>query len=212
MTENTENETTTSELIAKKQKHKEKMNVRDYITLAVMLVLVLLIYTFLGTPFGTNAVTNLYIFAVCAIPWGIVLMLLYTKVNKKGVVLSSGIILSLLQLMNFWVVSIFIFVGTIIAHVLWTKFDRKRFSTMAICYTIQISFWYLATPISLVLLWDLMKAQLSPDIALLYEAVIPYALGPSFLLSALATVGGCLLGAYLGKVLLKKHFVKAGIV
>jgi energy-coupling factor transport system substrate-specific component len=196
-----------------KSKKTERMNVRDFITIAVLLVLVYLIFIFVGTPFGFLPQTNLFVFAVCAIPWGVIYMLLLTKVNKKMVVLIIGLILAIVQLMNYWLVSVFILVGSIIAEIIWQKTNRKRFINIMTCYTIQITMWYLATPMSLLLLWENFRETIPAFAFDLYSQVYEILIsGPFFILSLLATIGGCIAGAYLGKVLLKKHFEKAGIV
>lgn len=46
----------------------------------------------------------------------------------------------------------------------------------------------------------------------LYSTVFDMLIGPMFFVGLAATVVGCVVGAFLGKLLLKKHFQKAGIV
>lgn len=194
-----------------KQRNSEKMNVRDYITTAIMFVLMFIVFSAVGTPVGMSVVGNLFVFAVCAIIWGTIFLLLYTKVNKKGVVLLFGLILAALMLMNFWAVSIVIAIGAIVAEIFWRKLDRRKFSTMLLCFTIQIVFWYLAMTLPLIFLKDLYLAAL-PAYAELYSNVFNLIIGPMFFVGLAATIVGCLVGGFLGKLLLKKHFTKAGIV
>ncbi len=193
------------------QKKSERMNVRDYITTAIMFVLLFLVFSVVGTPIGMTVVGNLFVFAVCAVLWGTIYLLLYSKVNKKGVVLLFSLILAVLMLMNFWAMSVIIAIGGIVAEIVWRKLDRRKFSTMLICFTIQIVFWYLAMTLPLIFLKDLYLAAV-PAYAELYSAVAKLVVGPMFFVGLAATIVGCIIGAYLGKLLLKKHFQKAGIV
>lgn len=193
------------------QKNSEKMNVRDYITTAICFVLLYIVFAVIGTPIGMTVIGNLFIFAVCALFWGTVYMLLYSKVNKKGVVLLFSLILAVMMLMNFWVISLVIALGGIVAEIVWRKLDRRKFSTMLICFTIQIVAWYLAQAVPLILLKDMYLAAI-PAYAELYSGVYELLVGPMFFVGLAATVAGCIAGGFIGRFLLKKHFQKAGIV
>lgn len=193
------------------QKNSEKMNVRDYITTAICFVLLYIIFAVIGTPIGMTVIGNLFIFAVCALFWGTIYMLLYSKVNKKGVVLLFSLVLAVMMLMNFWVISLVIALGGIVAEIVWRKLDRRKFSTMLICFTIQIVAWYLAQAVPLILLKDMYLAAI-PAYAELYSGVYELLVGPMFFVGLAATVAGCIAGGFIGRFLLKKHFQKAGIV
>ncbi|MCR5482431.1 MAG: MptD family putative ECF transporter S component [Clostridia bacterium] len=193
------------------QKNSEKLNVRDYITTAICFVLLYVVFAVVGTPVGMSVVGNLFIFAVCAILWGTIYMLLFTKVNKKGVALLFGLILAVLQLMNFWAIALVLAIGAVVSELVWRKLDRHKFSTMLICFTIQIVFWYLAQALPLIFLKDMYLAAV-PAYAELYSSVYELYVGPMFFVGFLATVIGCIAGGFIGKLLLKKHFEKAGIV
>ena len=193
------------------QKNSEKMNVRDYITTAICFVLLYIVFAVIGTPIGMTVIGNLFIFAVCALFWGTVYMLLYSKVNKKGVVLLFSLILAVMMLMNFWVISLVIALGGIVAEIVWRKLDRRKFSTMLICFTIQIVAWYLAQAVPLILLKDMYLAAI-PAYAELYSGVYELLVVPMFFVGLAATVACCIAGGFIGRFLLKKHFQKAGIV
>ena len=193
------------------QKNSEKLNVRDYITTAICFVLLYVVFAVIGTPVGMSVVGNLFIFAVCALLWGTIYMLLFTKVNKKGVALLFGLILAVLQLMNFWAIALVLAIGAVVSELVWRKLDRHKFSTMLICFTIQIVFWYLAQALPLIFLKDMYLAAV-PAYAELYSSVYELYVGPMFFVGFLATVVGCIAGGFIGKLLLKKHFEKAGIV
>lgn len=189
----------------------DKLGVKDFITMAIMVVLIFVIYAVVGTPFGMTVLGNLFIHGVCAIPWGIIIMLLYTKVNKKGVALFTGLLIALLLLMVFWGISLFIAIGAVIAELVWNKLDRKKFATMMVCFDIQIVAWYLGLTVPLIFMKDIYLAA-NPGYAELFQGVYELAIGPLFYVGLASAIVGPIIGSCLGKVLLQKHFKKAGIV
>lgn len=199
------------EVKKRRTKNNEKMNVRDYITAAIMYVLMFLVYAGVGAPIGMTVAGSLFVFAACAVVWGTIFILLFTKVNKKGVVLLFGLIWAAMQLMSFWGVAIVIAIGAVIAELLWDKLDRRKFSTMLLCFTVQVIFLYLGMTLPLIFMKDMYLAAVSAY-ADLYSTVFNMLIGPMFFVGLAATVVGCIVGAFLGKLLLKKHFEKAGIV
>ena len=199
------------EVKKRRTKNNEKMNVRDYITAAIMYVLMFLVYAGVGAPIGMTVAGSLFVFAACAVVWGTIFILLFTKVNKKGVVLLFGLIWAAMQLMSFWGVAIVIAIGAVIAELLWDKLDRRKFSTMLLCFTVQVIFLYLGMTLPLIFMKDMYLAAVSAY-ADLYSTVFDMLIGPMFFVGLAATVVGRIVGAFLGKLLLKKHFEKAGIV
>lgn len=199
------------EVKKRRTKNNEKMNVRDYITAAIMYVLMFLVYAGVGAPIGMTVAGSLFVFAACAVVWGTIFILLFTKVNKKGVVLLFGLIWAAMQLMSFLGVAIVIAIGAVIAELLWDKLDRRKFSTMLLCFTVQVIFLYLGMTLPLIFMKDMYLAAVSAY-ADLYSTVFDMLIGPMFFVGLAATVVGCIVGAFLGKLLLKKHFAKAGIV
>ena len=199
------------EVKKRRTKNNEKMNVRDYITAAIMYVLMFLVYAGVGAPIGMTVAGSLFVFAACAVVWGTIFILIFTKVNKKGVVLLFGLIWAAMQLMSFWGVAIVIAIGAVIAELLWDKLDRRKFSTMLLCFTVQVIFLYLGMTLPLIFMKDMYLAAVSAY-ADLYSTVFDMLIGPMFFVGLAATVVGCIVGAFLGKLLLKKHFAKAGIV
>lgn len=112
---------------------------------------------------------------------------------------------------EFWGVALIIAVGAVIAELFWRKLDRHKFSTMLICFAVQVVFLYLGMTIPLIFMKDMYLAAVSAY-ADLYSTVFDMLIGPMFFVGLAATVVGCVVGAFLGKLLLKKHFQKAGIV
>ena len=187
------------------------MNVRDYITAAILYEHMFLDYAGAGAPIGMTVAGSLFVFAACAVDWGTIFMLLFTKLNNKGIVLLFGLIWAAMPLMSFWGVALIIAVGAVVAELFWLKLDRHMFSTMLICFAVQVLFLYLGMTFPLIFMKDMYLAAVSAY-ADLYSTVFDMLIGPMFFVGLAATVVGCVVGAFLGKLLLKKHFQKAGIV
>ena len=64
----------------------EKLNVRDFVTIAILTVVELAVYFVIGMPLGSTPLSWIFCLGIQALPLGIVFMLMYTKVNKKGTV------------------------------------------------------------------------------------------------------------------------------
>ena len=154
----------------KKMKNNGKLNIRDFITIGIMLVLIFLVYS-LGAPIGFTPIGYLFLYAVCSLFWGTLFLLLYTKVNKKGVPLIVTAVLSLIMMILFGPTSIIMFAGGILAEVIWRKFDRKKTNTMIIVYGVQVVAWFLATMIPLLLLKESFLTAM-PEYAELFEGAL----------------------------------------
>ena len=196
------------EAVMRKQ---ERMNVRDYITCAIMIVLMVIVHLLLGSVVGMTAIGTIFVYGVDALILGTIFHLLYTKVNKNGAPLIVGVVMSLIMLMNFWAISVLLLLGGIIAEILWRKLDKKRSLTMCICFTVQMCFWYLGNMLPLIFLKALYFKSF-PTYEDLYGATLDLIVGPLFFIGLLATIVGSAIGSLIGKLLLKKHFQKAGIV
>ncbi len=194
-----------------KEKNKNKLSVRDYITMALILVLGYVVRSVIGIPMSLSIAGNLFIDAVSALLLGTIFMLFYTKVNKKWAKMIFGIVLALIQAMSFWPSSVFLALGGIIAEVIWQKAGKEKFGTLVACFTVQITAWYLGNYVPLILFTGAMST-LSEQYVEMYTAVLDFAAGPMFFVGLAAVIICCVIGAFIGKLLLKKHFIKAGIV
>ena len=207
----TTNEEVAVKKTGKKVKRKDKLTVRDYITMALILVLIYIVNAAISIPMSLTIVGLFFTQAVCAFLWGTAFLLLYTKVNKKWTPLIFGIVLALMQVINFWPLSIFLFAGGMAGEIIWRKMDRKKFKTMATCLTLQISSWYLGIVVPLILFANAAEI-LADEHVELYAELKEFASGPMFFVGLAAVIAGCVAGAFIGKLLIKKHFKKAGIV
>ncbi len=191
-------------------KIKEKINVRDVITIAISYVILFVIYAVVGVPLSASVFGHLFILSISALIWGTIFMFLYTRINKNGVCLIIGILMALSNLINFWAISVVILIGAIVAELLWRKLDKKKFSTMVICFTVQVVSWFAGMVLPLIIMTDV-YVNTFVGFEEVYQGMADMIMGPMFLVYLATTAIGCVIGAFIGKAVLKKHFVKAGI-
>ncbi len=191
--------------------NKEKINVRDIITLAISYVVMFVIYAVVGVPLSASVYGHLFILSISALIWGSIFIFLYTRINKNGVCLSIGILMALSNLINFWAISLVIFIGAIIAEMLWRKLDKKKFSTMLICFTVQIVSWFAGMVLPLIIMTDT-YVNTFVGYEEIYMGMADMIMGPMLIVYLVATIVGCIVGLFIGKAVMKKHFIKAGIV
>ena len=174
----------------------ERLNVRDFVTIAVLTVLELVVYFSIGMIAGSTPIGWCFTLGIQAIPLGIIFMLMYAKVNKRGVVLISGVLVGLLV--------------ALAGEVIWNVANRKRFATMAASFTSIMVGWYLGAFAPLVLMKDFFLNSV-PTMAEFYGSVFDIVAGPLFFVCLGVTALGGVLGSLLGRAVLKKHFERAGI-
>lgn len=62
----------------------EKLNVRDFVTIAILTVVELAVYFVIGMPLGSTPLSWIFCLGIQALPLGIVFMLMYTKVRTTS--------------------------------------------------------------------------------------------------------------------------------
>ena len=190
---------------------KEKINVRDIITIAISYVIMFIIYVVVGMPLSASVYGHLFILSISALIWGSVFMFLYARINKNGVALTLGILMALSNLINFWLISVAILIGAIITELIWRKLDKKKFSTMMLCFTVQIVAWFMGMVIPFFIMTE---TYINTFVGFedVYRGMADMIIGPIFAVYLATTITGCIIGSFIGKAVLKKHFIKAGIV
>ncbi len=190
---------------------RDKLNIRDFIVIGVIGAISIVLFMLIGTVMGSTPVGWLFMHSVLALPFGILYMLLYSKVPKKGVVLISGLIIALPQLMNNWLIPAIMAGIYVINELIWDVGDRRRFSKMVVAFTILMSGWAIASFAPILLMKDSYIAQFGDRAAYFQEAYNALA-GPVGIGVLIAVIIASVVGAYLGRAVLRKHFQKAGIV
>jgi energy-coupling factor transport system substrate-specific component len=193
---------------------KEKLQVKDLILIGVMAILLFACMFVVVMILGMNLLTYLFAPAIAGIPAGIVMMLLLSKAPKTGTFfLASAVIAVFFLIMGRLPLDVVtMLVCGVIGEVLYGALGRKRFRGMAAAHAVYTCGLTLVAFISVVLLKDAWAKAFAgygrSYIAKVIEWVTPMSLVGLCLLSALCG----LIGAWLGKCLLKKHFEKAGVL
>lgn len=199
-----------TEINRKKIKNKDKLTVRDYITLGLMMILVYLVYTVLATPLAITIVGNIFAHALCSLLWGTIFMLAYVRINKKWVPLILGVLIGALQIFNLWITALLIILGAIISEIIWQK-GKRNFKTMTLCFSVQIISWYLGMFLPIVMISNI-ESMIGENYVTFILKIKEVVVGPMFFIGLGSVIIGTISGAFIGKVLLKKHFEKAGLV
>ncbi len=194
-----------------KMDKKNKLNVRDYITTAILFVLTFLVFAVVGSPIGMTGIGNFFVMGACALVWGVIFLALYTKVPKNGVVLIFGLTMGLFQMMNFWGSAVIYALGGVVGELFWRKLDKSKFSTMVICFTCQTLGMYGGMILPLIFLKDQYLEAIG-EAGQVYVEVAEMLSGPMIFVGFAVTVLGSVTGAFIGKHILKKHFTKAGVL
>ena len=161
-------------------------------------------------------VTNVFYPAVVAIPNGIVMMLLLAKVPKKGVFTICGAIQAILFLLvgAFWFIPIALVVGGIICDFLVMGRKNITIKSMVTSYVIFSGVFAFGAICPIKFLQSaFVGAMEKNNIAQEYiDGMLTITSVPMLVVIVAAGLVGGLLGGYIGQKMLKKHFIKAGLV
>lgn len=194
-----------------KDSHK-KLQAKDLINVGVFSAIYFVIF-FAGMMLGYIPIFIPLLGFVCPILCGIPFMLYLTKVKKFGMITLTGIILGLLNLFVGAGVLVLIFgviFGVLGDLVLMAgKYSSWKFTLLG---SGVFSLWIMGFVSRMFLTRTEFFASLESNYGTEYTATLAsYTPGWTFPLLFIVTFIGGILGALLGKSVLKKHFEKAGI-
>ena len=184
--------------------------VKDYITLGIIVVLHLVVFT-LSAPFTLSAVGVVLSYPLCALFWGTLFILLWKKTDNAVVVFLYPFLVALMQLVNFWLTSVIQIIGALLVLLFFKLLDNKKFSTIVLAYTSMIVCMYLGGTVPVIYFKDMFFESI-PAYAELYTKVYDVLVGNIFYVGLIAAVICAIIGAFIGKLILKKHFEKSGII
>lgn len=189
-----------------------KLQAKDLINVGIFTV-IYLILAFAAMILGYIPIFVVLITVVCPVVGGIPFMLYITKIKKFGMVTLSGIICGLLMMVMGS--GVFVFIGGIVFGLLGDLImkagDYSSTKHSVLGYSV-FSIWIMGFVARMFLTRDAFFNSLASGYGQEYvDTLMGYTPGWMFpVLFALTFIGG-LLGAFLGKAVLKKHFAKAGI-
>lgn len=189
-----------------------KLKAKDLIVAGAFAALYIVVMLILVAVVGIVPITYLFAPLFVGIVCGPIFMLFTMKIPKPGAILILSVILSLVMSMGVWYVLVPVVIFGVIAELLaWIgKYKSMRMMTWSYCIFACTT----AGPF-----FGLVFAK-----AKFLESCVSYygqeyadkidALTPNWIILCIVALGiiGGLIGAAFGKRLLKKHFIKAGIV
>jgi energy-coupling factor transport system substrate-specific component len=194
----------------------DKLTSRDLITVAIFTVVFTLIMFVCSMTLGMAPLGYPFLIAIAIIPGGIVWVYMRVKVPKSFAITIQCVVFALLMFIagSGWFIMLGIVVGGVLADLISGTKQYKGFARNTVGYAVFGSCVNLGL-FSLVILardyyYDYclqggMEAEW-------LDKFMGFMSLPMLLLTCGLTVIGAILGMLLGRALLKKHFLKAGIV
>ncbi len=190
----------------------KKLKVKDLVTIGVFGVIYFVLMFGIGMM-GMIPILFLIYPTVLGIIAGTVVMLFMTKVQKPWALFIFGMISPLVMFAagHTYVVLVLSLIVMIIAELIRKIGNYNSFKYNMISYAI-FSTWICSSMMQMLLAKEVYIEHcrmMGDDYVVALEKLITY---PHMALVALGAFIGGIIGAYIGKALLKKHFEKAGIV
>ena len=190
----------------------KKLKIKDLVTIGVFAVIYVVIIFALGM-IGFLPVLYLVYPALLGIVSGTVIMLFMAKVQKPWAVLMLGMLTSIFMMVegNTYLLIIHSFVVMLIAELIRRVGNYNSFKYNMLSFAI-FNTWICGSLMQM--LWAREKYI---EIAMVMgeeyvNALIKLVTYPNMALVYLGAILGGLIGANIGRILLKKHFIKAGII
>lgn len=191
----------------------QKLEVKDLITIGVYTAIYFVVFFMCGM-LGYIPLFMLLIPFICPFVAGIPFMLYLTKVDRFGMVTITGLICGIMMFLTgmSWP-PIFTGIGFGLLADFILKSGRYQSSGKTVLAYTVFSIWLMGAMLPLYFMRDSYFAAMIPTYGQEYvDTLMAYTPAWSFyVLTVTAALGG-LAGALLGKSVLKKHFIKAGLV
>ena len=195
----------------------ERLKGKDFIVIGIF-GLLYTIAQFAAACIGAIfAIGWLFYAALAAFPCGIIFMYVVAKVPKRGAVsmlmILTAILFFLLGTYGFWTPFFGIIGGVIADFIAWTG-RYKKFWRNAIAFTVALTvFWFGFMQPILFTTEQYIENAVEGGMPLeQLQSLVDFINGSGFFIGLIATIIAGVLGALLGKRVLRKHFEKAGIV
>ncbi len=190
---------------------------KDLILTGALTALMFIIYMIISIVMSlAGPVTNVFYPPVVSVVNGIVMMLLLAKVPKFGALSIAGVIQGLLSFLvgAFWTVGTGLIVGALVAD--FFIIGKKEITTkkMIAAYSVFSGIFTFGAIAPMNILRDaFMQTTLKNGLSQEYvDGLIKMTQWPMLTIIVIAGFVGGFLGGLLGLKVLKKHFVKAGLV
>jgi energy-coupling factor transport system substrate-specific component len=193
-----------------------KLRAKDLITIGIFTVVFIAIYFVCAIPLGLIAPLYLFCVPIAMIPCGIVWTYLRAKVPKRYALLLQGVLFAVIVFLlgSGWFVSVGVMIGAILAEAFAGIGKYKSFKWNVVGYAAFAVLLNLGTFAIILLARDYyfdFCIESGMDASYM-NSMIDFVSGPLLLLTSALSAVGAVIGMLLGKVLLKKHFKKAGLL
>ena len=192
----------------------EKLRIKDLVTIGVFTVIYFVLF-FVAGMVGIIPILYLAYPTLAGIITGIVAMLFMAKVQKPWGLFLLGLICSLIVIAmgNTYIIVIHAVISMVIAELLRKKGEYRSFKYNMLSFAI-FNTWICGFLMQILLAKDKV-IELAETRGMGHDYIMKLITLLNFRSMILVYIGaivGGILGAYIGKVFLKKHFEKAGIV
>ncbi len=192
----------------------EKLKIKDFVTIGIFFVIYFVLTISLGM-IGVMPILVLPYPFILGVLAGTVIMLFMAKVPKPWALFIFGMIAPLIMVAvgHTFVLPLVAFIFVALAEFFFRKGGFKSFKYNAISYGF-FSCWITGSIIQMLLVREQYEAyhvKTGMDAAY-FDVLAKYVTWGSMILIIIGAFIGGIIGAYLGKAMLKKHFEKAGIV
>lgn len=193
-----------------------KLNTKNLISIAIFSLLFAVCLFVVGGIMGILPITFIFYGGPAGLLFGIVYMYLRVKVPKGGAIVIQGLLTAGLYAIigNPIIVPVIIIIMALLAEITSKIGNYKNFWWNTVGYILfSLGVWGGKMVPMLLSAEEYKQYALRTGMGAEYiTELLTYIKPQILLLATLATIIGCVIGALIAKKMLKKHFVKIGIV
>ncbi len=194
----------------------KKLKAKDFINIGIFSVLYIIIFFVCIMLTSLTIYTQPFGMALVGLLAGPVYMLLRTKTPKPGAISLFAAVYALVMLLTGagWVIPISVFVGAAIAESITYSGKKKSYTRETVGYMVITTAAAIGSYVPLLYMKDqytALAAGNGVDGDFMMQ-LVNFVSGPYLILAILVTAVFAVLGALLARTILKKHFVKAGLI
>lgn len=192
-----------------------KLSVKDLVLVGVLGAVAGAVCMVISLLCGMSPITNPLYAIISAVPVGIVYMLMLAKVPKRGAFTIAGVVYGAIFLAMgcFWFVVVCFLAGSVIADaIMWG--NPRSVARMSVGYAVSVAGLSFGYNGAIVLMRQTFSEVMDRNgIPAEYaDALNSFVSDPMLAVFTLVAFAAGLLGALVGRKVLVKHFVRAGLV
>ena len=193
-----------------------KLKGRDFITLGIFSVIFIILFMACIMVMSLTVYTQLFGCALGALIAAPVYMLLRAKTPKSGAVVIFGAVYAivLFAMGSGWPMLVCAIVGALIAELIARTGSYKDYKKETIGYCILMLFIAIASYVPIIAMQETYRELAASNgvDADYYQQIAEVTTVPMLVIALLVTIITALLGTIIARHMLKKHFVKVGLI